>query len=92
MQDNKTMRPGLGSEGQSGQPQQQPTAEADFGGPEASEMFFMVEDKNGFLTRVRADKLEQWRKTQEERGNDPLTKEERAMSDAIVRSIYGSKE
>lgn len=52
---------------------------------------YLIEDGDGFLTRVPEDKLESWQTAQKERGGAPLTKAEQQLKDRIVQMLYGEK-
>lgn len=65
-----------------------PTAQKQETGPKQT---YLIEGRDGFLTRVPADKLESWQKTQQERGDAPLSREEQQLKDRIVQMLYGEK-
>ena len=65
------------------QPQQQEQQ------PQQEEIYLM-EDRDGFMVRVPASKLESWKKAQQE-PTRPLNKAEQQLCDMIVRRIFGDK-
>ena len=58
---------------------------------ERSGQTYLIEGKDGFLTRVPEDKLESWQKAQRERGDAPLSRAEQQLKDRIVQMLYGKK-
>lgn len=62
------------------QPEQQPQQEE----------IYLMEDKDGFMVRVPASKLEAWKKAQQDPPR-PLNKAEQQLCDMIVRRIFGDK-
>ena len=51
---------------------------------------YLMEDKDGFIVRVPASKLEAWKKAQQEPPR-PLNKAEQQVVENILRRIYGDK-
>ena len=49
-----------------------------------------MEDKDGFIVRVPASKLESWKKAQQEPSR-PLNKAEQQVRDLLVQRIFGDK-
>lgn len=54
------------------------------------EEIYLMEDRDGFMVRVPASKLESWKKAQQE-PRRPLNKAEQQLCDMIVRRIFGDK-
>lgn len=65
------------------QPQQQEQK------PEQEEIYLM-EDRDGFMVRVPASKLESWKKAQQQPPR-PLNKAEQQVRDLLVQRIFGAK-
>lgn len=65
------------------QPQQQEQQ------PQQEEVYLM-EDRDGFMVRVPASKLESWKKAQQEPPR-PLNKAEQQVQEMILRRIFGDK-
>lgn len=65
------------------QPQQQEQK------PEQEEIYLM-EDRDGFMVRVPASKLESWKKAQQQPSR-PLNKAEQQVRDLLVQRIFGDK-
>lgn len=65
------------------QPQQQEQK------PQQEEVYLM-EDRDGFMVRVPASKLESWKKAQQEPPR-PLNKAEQQVRDMILQRIFGDK-
>ena len=55
----------------------------------SEEEHYLMEDQEGFIVRVPADRVESWETAQRERGNAPLTKSEQRLKEEILRRIYG---
>lgn len=51
---------------------------------------YLMEDKDGFIVRVPASKLEAWKKAQQEPSR-PLNKAEQQVRDLLVQRIFGDK-
>ena len=51
---------------------------------------YLMEDKDGFMVRVPASKLESWKKAQQEPPR-PLNKAEQQVVENVLRRIYGDK-
>lgn len=51
---------------------------------------YLMEDKDGFIVRVPASKLESWKKAQQEPSR-PLNKAEQQVRDLLVQRIFGDK-
>ena len=49
-----------------------------------------MEDRDGFMVRVPASKLESWKKAQQEPPR-PLNKAEQQVRDMILQRIFGDK-
>lgn len=58
---------------------------------QGKEPVYMVEDRDGFLTRVPAEKLADWERAQE-LPEAPLNRAERLLRDKIVQRIFGGRE
>ena len=65
------------------QPQQQEQK------PEQEEIYLM-EDRDGFMVRVPASKLESWKAAQQQPSR-PLNKAEQQVRDVILQRIFGDK-
>ena len=65
------------------QPQQQEQQ------PQQEEVYLM-EDRDGFMVRVPASKLESWKKAQKE-PRRPLNKAEQQVQEMILQRIFGDK-
>lgn len=65
------------------QPQQQEQQ------PQQEEIYLM-EDRDGFMVRVPASKLESWQKAQQEPPR-PLNKAEQQVQEMILQRIFGDK-
>ena len=57
--------------------------------PQQEEVYLM-EDRDGFMVRVPASKLESWKKAQQE-PDRPLNQAEKQVVENILRRIYGDK-
>lgn len=51
---------------------------------------YLMEDKDGFIVRVPASKLEAWKKAQQQPPR-PLNKAEQQVRDLLVQRIFGDK-
>lgn len=54
------------------------------------EEIYLMEDRDGFMVRVPASKLESWKKAQQEPPR-PLNKAEQQVRDMILQRIFGGK-
>jgi len=52
---------------------------------------FMMEDEDGFLIRVPADKIESWQRARAGQSNGPSNAQRQYVTDRILQKIYGSK-
>ena len=58
--------------------------------PESSGQIFLIEDEDGMMVTVPADKLDSWSAAQEQRGNEPeLTENEQKLLDMMMKDLYG---
>lgn len=54
------------------------------------EEIYLMEDRDGFMVRVPASKLESWKAAQQE-PTRPLNKAEQQVRDMILQRIFGGK-
>ena len=54
------------------------------------EEVYLMEDRDGFMVRVPASKLESWKKAQQEPPR-PLNKAEQQVQEMILQRIFGEK-
>lgn len=54
------------------------------------EEIYLMEDRDGFMVRVPASKLEEWKRAQQE-PDRPLNQAEKQVVENILRRIYGDK-
>ena len=54
------------------------------------EEVYLMEDRDGFMVRVPASKLESWKKAQQEPPR-PLNKAEQQVQEMILQRIFGGK-
>lgn len=52
---------------------------------------YLMEDEDGFLISVPAEKLSAREQAQNERGSAPLSKAEQQLRDRIVQMVFGPK-
>lgn len=58
--------------------------------PKQQEQVYWMEDKDGFMVRVPASKLESWKAAQQQPPR-PLNKAEQQVRDLLVQRIFGDK-
>lgn len=58
--------------------------------PQQQEEVYLMEDRDGFMVRVPASKLESWKKAQQEPRRH-LNKAEQQVKDMILQRIFGGK-
>lgn len=58
--------------------------------PQKQEEVYLMEDRDGFMVRVPASKLESWKAAQQE-PRRPLNKAEQQVRDMILQRIFGDK-